>query len=445
MKFFKSLISIILAMSLLCTFGCGDNTGKKEEEKELPMESPNFVFTEDMVLYMISYTEMMYADEMNAAGVESSKPLSEQMRTGKESWGDYIYKKTLENIEYMMLYCEAAYKDNYVVSEGMLYKANESVSYLSTAAKDMGKTAEQYVKELYGEDVTLEGLETCTQMLALCEGYEIYLEDSADIKKDQISEYAEKNENDFLKFDALRFTTTNKVFAEELASAETKADFLAVLDKISGIDLTDADKNGITDIFEVNDAVVSSDIAGEAALEDGRKAEDTIIIEKDEKYVVTMFLTLPEKDITPVYDYRMIYISTESSTDPYTDASSLRDQWIQKNGGEEGFANLAARYSDDPTAYYGGRLIQSKDDMPNESIRSWVTHESRTEGETTMLPGGEEGAYIVYFIEGNIPMWEYEAETTLRQKHSKDHIESMKDEIKKTIKSNEKLIRELVK
>ena len=445
MKFLRSVISVILAVSLLCTFGCGDDAEKDQDKKEIPMESPNFLFTEDMVLYMISYTEMMYADEMNAAGVESSQPLSGQMRTEDESWGDYIYKKTLENMEYMILYCEAAYKDDYTVSEGMLYKATESVSYFSTAAKDMGKTVEEYIAELYGENVTLEGLETCTQMLALCEGYEIFLQDSAEIDKDMINEYAEKNENDFLKFDALRFTTKNKVFAEELAAAESKKDFLAILGKVSGIDLTDSDKNGITDIFEVNDAAVSSDIAGEAALEEGRETEDTVIIEKDEKYIVTMFLSLPKKDITPVYDYRLIYISTESSTDPYADASSLRDQWIKKNGGEEGFADLAARYSDDPTAYYGGRTVETKDAMPNDSVRTWVTHESRKEGDTTRLPGGEEGAYIIYFIDGNIPLWEYEAINALRQKYSTEHVESLKDEIKKTIKSNEKLIRELVK
>ncbi|MBE6708244.1 MAG: hypothetical protein E7578_03250 [Ruminococcaceae bacterium] len=445
MKLIRSITSIILALSLLCAFGCGDDSAEKKGKKEIPAESANFVFTDDMVLYMVSYTEMMYADELNAAGVEYTKPLSEQMRTEDESWGDYIYEKTLENIEYMMLYCEAAYKDDYTVTEGMLYKANESVSYLSTVASDMGKTVEEYITELYGEDVTLEGLETCTQMLALCEGYEIYLEDSADITVEQAVEYAEANNNDFLKFDALRFTTTNKVFAEELAAAETKKDFLAVLDKVSGIDLTDADKNGITDIFEVNDAIVSSDVAGDAALEEGRAAEDVVIIEKDEKYVVTMFLSLPEKDTSPVYDYRTLYISTESSTDPYTDASSLRDQWIEKKGGEEGFANLAARYSDDPAAYYGGRTIATADDMPNESVAAWITSESRKEGDTSMLPGGDSGAYVIYYKRGNIPMWEYEAETVLRQKYAKDHVDGMKDEIWKNIKMDKERIRELVK
>ncbi len=445
MKLVKSIISVILTVTLLCTFGCGDSSGNKNDKKNLPMESPNFIFTEDMVLYMVSYTEMMYAEEMNAAGVDYTKPLSEQKRNDDESWGDYIYKKTLENMEYMMLYSEAAYKDDYTVSEGMLYKANESISLISTTASDAGKTVEEYIKELYGEDVTLEGLETCTQMLALCEGYQIHLEDSAEITHENIEKYVEEHTNDFLKFDALRFTTTNKVFADELAAAETKADFLAILGKVSGIDLTDADKNGITDMFEVNNVPVSADIAGEAVLEEGRAVEDVVIIEKDDQYVVTMFLSLPEKKTDPVYDYRMIYISRESSTDPYVDASSLRDQWIEKKGGEEGFANLAARYSDDPSAYYGGRIAAAKEDFPNESISVWVTHESRKEGDTTMLPGGEEGAYVIYFIRGNVPMWEYEVETVLRQKYAEEHVSGMKDEIKKSIKTNEKLIRELVK
>ena len=214
---------------------------------------------------------------------------------------------------------------------------------------------------------------------------------------------------------------------------------------VSGIDLTDADKNGVTDILEVNNTLVSTDIAGKAALEKGRAVGDTVITEKDDKFIVTMFLSLPSKSEEPVWDMRMIYISTESSTDPYGDCASLRDQWIEKKGGEEGFINLAARYSDDPTAYYGGRVSMVKSEMPNESFSAWVCDPGRKEGDSTMCPGDENGAYIIYYLNGNIPMWQYEAEQNLRLDHAKDHVSKMEDEIRDGFKINEELFRELIK
>ncbi len=438
----RSLIAILLACSLLFMFGCSDD---KKEDIAVVLESDNFVFTEDMALYMLAYTRMMLDTEFNSAEVDDSKPLSQQMRTEDESFADYLYRMTVNNIENITLYCEAAYKDDYTVDEGMLYKANETIEYLGSTASDVGMTVEEYITDLFGEGVTLEGLETCTQMMAMCEGYEIYLKDSFDVSDVEISTYSSEHPDDFRKFDALRFTTVNKVFADELAASKSSEEFMSVMSRVSGIDLTDSNKNSIPDILEVNDATVSADIAGEFAGREGAAPGDTTVKDNgDGSYTVTILLSTPKMDDTLTWDFRMIYISSESSTDPYSDAASLRDQWIEKEGGETGFANLAARYSDHPSAYYGGRISGvAKDEMPSDGVSSWLCVDVRKEGDTTMAPGGDDGAYILYFIDGNVPRWKYEVVDTIKSNRAKDKVSGMEKDIRKEFKFDEETMRKI--
>ena len=440
----KSIISILLLCAMLFTAaGCSDDGDSSEENVKIVLESDNFVFTDDMALYMFAYTRMMLDAEFSTYGVDDTKPLSEQMRTDDESFADYLYRMTLENIKKITLYCEAASKDEYVITEGLLYKANESISYLGQVASDVGMSIEEYITELYGDGVTREGLETCTQMMTLCEGYEISLKDSHKVSETDISAYAGKHGDDFRKFDALRFTTVNKVLAEQLAAATSAEEFLKIMDSVSGYDLTDSDKNDIPDFLEVNDAVVSTDTAGEFASRDGAAAGDTVITEKDGFYIVTLLLNTPAMDSAPTWDYRMVYITTESSTDPYSDASSLRDQWIEKKGGEEGFANIASRYSDHPTAYYGGLISGAKKDELPESVATWLTADDRKEGDSTMAPGGDDAAFIIYYKSGNTPRWKYEVTDAIKSEYALDTVDKMKSDIEKGFDLDEELLHQM--
>lgn len=436
---FRSFIAILLALSLLL---CGCSNDETEKKEDCVLESENFSVTEDMALYMLSYTAMMYENEFNRVNLDYSTPLSEQMRDDGTSYADYLRRLTVDNLENILLYCEAALKDGYTADEGMIYKANENITYLESTAKEFGLSTEEYITALFGEGVTIAGLETCTQMMTLCEGYEISLKDSMEVSSAEIAEYSGKNKKDFLKFDALRFTTVNKVFANELAASKNSEEFLAVMSQVSGIDLTDSDGNSIPDIIEFNDVSVSTDISGEFASRAGAAAGDTQVIEnKNGSFTVTLLLNTPALDESPAWDFRLICITNESSTDPYGDASSLRDQWIKKKGKEKDFANIAARYSDHPSAYYGGRMSGiTREEMPSESVAAWICASDRKNGDTTMAPGGDTSAYVLYYIDGNIPFWKMEATDALKSKKIVDKIDNMKDDIKKSFKFNEELM-----
>lgn len=436
----KHITAFILAAVMLLCCGCGGT------ESRSVYQSKNFTFTEDMAMYMASYSRYMLADEMKAAGVDNTIPLSEQERSEGETWEDYLYTKTVENIENILLYCEAAYLEEYTVSEGMMYKANELVTYLSTLAAEVGLTEEEYIRQIYGDNVTVEGLQTCTQMMSLCEGYDLDLADSFEVPEEEAVAYADSEPDKFLEFDALRYTTKDKTLADSLAAAENKAAFLKIMSGVSGYSLTDSDKNGVADSLEVTGAAVATDVAGEFAKAEDRAAGDTLITEDDGEYTVTMLLTLPARDTELLWDFRMLFLSPESSDDPMGDVTSLIEQWKEKEGGEEGFSDLAARYSDDPTAYYGGLFSgTSRSEMPTEDIAKWVCNNARTEGDTTAISAGDGGAYMLYYIGGNTPRWIYDATNTVKADKADAAIDSVKEEITADFKLDEKLLRNAVK
>ena len=443
----KSVVSLVLAVLML--FSAVVFTGcEKEEENTDPTvyQSENFAFSESMVAYMSAYTRLMLKEEMLAAGVNTKKSLADQERSDDESWEDYIISRTVENIEEILLYCEAALKDGYTINEGMIYKADETVVYLKDKAEELGMTAEEYIAELYGEKVTLEALEMCTQMMTLCEGYEMKCKEAFEVPYEDAMAYADENPDKFLIFDALRYTAKDKETADKLAAAKDPNEFLDIMKTVSGVDLTDSNKNSAPDIVEYYGLNVANDIAGEFVKEEGRNVGDTTVTDKNGRYTVTMLLSLPDRNVDLLWSYRMLFMSTETSSDPTGDLTSLHSQWIEKKGGEEGFANLASRYSSDPSAYYGGLYDGvTQDAMPTEAVGKWLCDFNRQEGDTVVIPDGNNGAYMLYFLEGFMPAWVKSAENAVRSNMLKEKIESEESSIKEKFVSDKDTIGNIVK
>ena len=436
----RSVLAFFLLAALFLFSGCGG-----DDVPNVVCRSENYSFTADMAAYMAAYTKLALADEMAAAVMDDSKPLAGQTSADGESFEDYLFEVTVQNIEKILLYCEAARADGYVPGEGMIYKANETVTYLSSKAEEAGMTAEEYLKESFGDKVTLSGYQTCVEMMVLCEGYELSLISAEEVTSDEAEAYADSHSGDFLKFDALRYSTSDRELAEMLASSETSEDFLKIISSVSGISVTDKNKNKIPDEIEVY-AAVSADPAGEFASEEGRSRWDTYMSESDGSYTVTMLLTLPHRDEEPVWNFRALYISSESNSDPMYEAESLLEQWKEKQGGETGFSNLAARYSDNPTAYYGGLFSGiSRDDMPSTKVADWICSSGRIAGDTAVVDDGDDGAYMLYYIDGNIPRWKYTASQAVKAERIDQKMSESEEEIKKSFVFDNDALRKLIK
>lgn len=421
----KRIVCALLALlTLMSVFaGCG--------KKAAPpvMYSENYSFSEAMARYMLSYTATSMQDELRAEGCDLKKPLSEQYRESGESFADYVVQKTAENMEMILSYSEAALKSEFILSEGMLYRAQETVAYLSQLAQEYGMSDEEYVTYAFGKGVTYEAYRVCIEMMTLCEGYDLYLFDGADVSLEDASAYADKNADKYLTYDCLRYTVKDKTVADALAAATTAEEFALELKKVSGINISDSDKNGIPDVAEYRAVNVKDDASGKFASEDGRKVNDTNITEDEDGFTVTMILTLPARNTVSLWDFRAVFFSEETAEGSYEDCVSLIEQIREKGTGEEGFTNIAYRYSENGYAYFGGLYSGvPKSGMPASSVSDWICDPARKKDDMTAVADGTNGSYMLYFLDGPLEAWLYYARADMKNEAAEAAFEKLKED-----------------
>ena len=332
----KTLICALLIFAALLT-GCGAGSAVAASE--------NYSVSKSMAAYLLSYTKSTLSSEMTEAGVDRSKSLFEQERDENGSWGDYLISATVDTIMNLIVAGEASRLDGYVPAEAVSKKVTDSMAFLAYQAQNAGISSEEYLRRNIGSGVTLKAFRSVIEMMSLSDGYEIYLQLREEVSDEDGIAYADDNAADYLYFDCLRYTCKDKELADRLAAAEDSDAFLKIMSTVSGLNVTDRDKNGIPDSLEFTSLLASSDLAGEFAVEEGRALYDTTVKSDDGVYTVTMIMSLPERNETPVWSYRMLYVSGDSAKDPTAAAESYLQQWKDAGGGEEAFADFATKYS----------------------------------------------------------------------------------------------------
>ncbi len=383
-------IAALLCAALMIFCGC------KAKSDGPVAQSENFTFSREMTLYQL------YCDKLAMGTSMAAESISAQ------SLAEY----TADNIKKMLVYCEAAKADGFSPNEGMLYRAKETVSYISAAAENAGMSTADYVRATFGEEVTIDAIRLCVEMYVMCEGYEESVILSHEVSDAEGDEYAENHPDDFLKYDLVRYSTSDEKLRDALKEATTPAEFAnAVLAAVPALSQTDSDKSGIPDALERSGVTVSDDgEAGKYFAGDGRAVGDTFVETKSSGYTVTMAVTLPHRIETPTWDFRMVKLTDARSEAPGETAQSLYEQWLEKEGGEDGIAALAARYSDDPTAYSGGLMLGTTySDMPCEEVAAWVRDPARAVGDATAISASDGCGYLLYFKGSGTPVWLHDA------------------------------------
>lgn len=386
------IAALALAALILC--GCGKKSDGTVARSE------NFTFSRDMAVYQL------YCDRM-----ELGRSVAAQSITA-ESLAEY----TADNIREMLIYCEAAKADGFSPDEGMLYRVNETLSYISLAAENAGMSTLDYVHATFGEAVTLEAIKLCVEMYVMCEGYEDSVILSQDVGDDEAKSYADTHPEDFLKYDFVRYSTADAGLRDSLAAAKTPAEFSdEVLAAVPALSRTDTDKNGIPDALEQSGITVSSDgAAGKYFAGDGRTVGETFVEDEGGGWTVTMAVVLPGRIDTPTWDFRMVKLTDARSNAPGDDAASLYGQWLEKGSGEDGISALASRYSDDPTAYSGGLMLGATyADMPCDEVAAWVRNPARAVGDAAAIASEDGCGYILYFRGFGGALWLHDAKNAL--------------------------------
>lgn len=130
------------------------------------------------------------------------------------------------------------------------------------------------------------------------------------------------------------------------------------------------------------------------------------------------------KDMGKYYDVRHILIEVTASdlsedgkaiiteedwANCLAKAQQIRDEWLEKDGTEEGFADYAAQYSADPGSSENGGLYQDLTAETNfiQGFKDWYLDETRQPGDTGFVKNTQssvQGYHIMYFS-GSKEMW----------------------------------------
>ena len=367
------------------------------------------------------------------------------------TWHDYILGETLKQMASMQDLLADAEAAGYTYPDSVdeIVKAN-MLSLQSTAAAS-NMNAEDYLKAMFGSTMSLEVYEA--QLLNAVK-YETYANDTFESFTYSAADLQAAYEANPIAYDKADYEyvlisgtpeakkdadgNTIEATEEETAAAKEAAkkaadEMLAALNAGANLE-TLAEGNEKASYFNASADVYYGTSVDEWVFDDARKAGDTTVIEIGSNYYVTLFHDR-YLDKTNTIDVRHILLQPESGTltaedegyeaeheqllaDCMAKAEDLLNQWKSGEATEESFAALANENSTDGGSNTNGGLYTGVE--PGAMVpefNDWCFDSTRNTGDTGIVygtNGNYEGYHIMYFVGDNRPVWELNAENTLR-------------------------------
>ncbi len=458
----KSILPVLLAM-LLLVCGCtnGTNENKNRDLNIAVTVGKNEI---DEVEMMYQYREAI-SNFYNAnyqlvsmLGIDFTGDLSQQKLSDTQTWRDLFIENAMYAImeeNYLMLAAEEA---GFELNEKQLADVENSLNNFHSQLNAYGYEIESYLKENYGENITVEDFEKYVMNDAISFYYYQEIISGIPIDDAALNAYYEANSKlfDSVDFKIYQFAYTvpevsesedgstetedesykdeaKSAASEALANINTPEDFEPYIKSTLDADALASWRDGYTD------ATASySEIFTELAdwlFDPARVSGDKTVLEYNNGYFVTMFEDRYLDSYNTV-DVRHCLIATDtvpnilvegtedidyeatqaaqaaSDADAYAKAEQLLNDWIAGGATEEAFAEMANANSDDGAV--DGLYTQIlKGDMVKE-FENWCFDESRTVGDYGIVQTTY-GYHIMYFSGENEPYWKLTAIDAIRQ------------------------------
>lgn len=395
------------------------------------------------------------ASYMGLFGLESGVPLNEQMynETTGETWADYFLSAAKENAHATYTLADAAKAAGHTLSEEETASLEASAANISAYASLSGyPDSETYLKAMYGNGATIDGLREYMEISTLADSYYAAYANGLTVDADEIAaadaENAQKYDSYSYRYyylSASRFleggtekedgtteytddeTAASVEAAEEAAKALVAAGTSAeALDAaIAGLSINAGSTASAVVCEDYQYASVPSTLAPWVT-DASRKAGDITYVSSETTstdadgnqtttiggYYVVMFEGSTDNNIA-LKNIRHILVNyeggtTDSSTGmtTYSDeekkaakdaAEDLLEQWKSGDATEDSFAALATEHTDDPGSAETGGLYE--DVFPGQMVANfndWCFDESRKVGDTGLVES-DYGYHVMYF------------------------------------------------
>lgn len=444
-----SSIAIVLVVAILSTIGVYNFYYENGTylRKQVVATSESSEVTSTMMLYYMNQSlatlESYYGDYFELiTGADLSTSLKDQYYSDTQTWFEYLSTETLEAVEELLVLSDAAYENDYNLSDDNIADIFSRANSLSISNSYINST-----------DIANSLVLQATATL-----YRYYIEKDieSEITEEEIeAEYAENAEL-YQDIDYMRYTLSYVADGEEdellmsseeamyyaliLASATTEeefAQFVKDVELYSNPDSTDEELELAVEDTIITDQTYVSDSEIYEWLFSASDDETYTYTNTDDCYYTVFFVTsAAEKYADATVNSRHIIITADSAGSSEA-ALELAEEILAEveasDKSEETFIDLAIKYSDDGnTSYTGGYY----DGVPQSGYITecgeWAFDESRVAGDVAIVES-DYGYHVMFFEGEGEELWKETVIYNLKTAVYDEFLESLKETYEITV------------
>lgn len=391
---------------------------------DMSLTKPQYYYFYNM---MISNFQTEYESYLPYMQLNLEEDLSKQMLTEDESWEEYFMVNTDMALYEMLLLYQQAQEENYEKDtiENSVKEAVESME-LFAATNDM--TAEQYIKRMFHEDLTMEKFEDCLRIYITSNKYSNHILNGFETTEQEYEDYYNSNSE---KLDLVSYYQIAVKEENYKTSKEKAENMLAEIEKEKTLDafIAQAEEYQGNNGYNQN----TFDGIGTPAewLMSAENGTYKLIEDEGNEQVLLVYKENREKDISPTVNMRHILLSIpEEETDEtsyYTMIQEIEKEWKEK-GTSEAFADLVSEYSDDTASVSTGGLYEnvSKGEM-DTIINEWLFMENRQAGDSAILRSSY-GFHLVLFEGNGMEEYKKDSQKAITTEKFNSYVEELKKE-----------------
>ena len=447
---------------------------KSKFEDNIAVKSQSYNITLPIMMYLFNYNYQSYLSYygtyLSYHGFDSSKSLKDQYydEDSGQTWYDYFMEMTKQYIQQTLIMAEAAKAAGVELDETDMETVNSSISSLESTASANSKTVDEYVAEYYGSGVTENDVKESLKLTTLAQKYYNQLYNGYTYTDEQYESYYNDNKTSYLYADFLTFnfsfgsdsseSSVNeedkqkaKAYADDLAKCKTREEFEAYITKYlkDNPSLVQVSSDGESSESSVSqeafDEALKTQVeaalttkysyevtseAGQWVFADGRKANETYVIEGTDAYTVIMMIKPSYRDETVNKNVRHILFTSDtygSEEKAKAKADEIYKEWKEGEATEDSFAELAKKYSTDTGSSSNGGLYKNvtEGQMVTE-FNDWVFDKSRKTGDTGIVKTSY-GYHIMYFVGDSDKAWKVAVDSALRSQSYNEEYEKLKE------------------
>ena len=198
LKLYSTLAVVVLAVFVVFAAYVGisrtiTNSGIRERNTVALTIGEHEISNAELNYYYVNAVNEFYSQNANYAGLfglDMTKPLNENIMSEEtgETWADYFVDYAIENIKATYALVDEAKTNGYTLPEEAVTEIDNAMATMKMYAAMYGYTdAKSYLKAMYGNGTTEEGLRNYYEMTELANHYQQHYQESLTYTADELA------------------------------------------------------------------------------------------------------------------------------------------------------------------------------------------------------------------------------------------------------------------